>query len=208
MKPSAGRADARLPLALLAAIRQADTPPPTLADEPAGSMFPHRLGLSDVVEEQIRHFRRLRRLGRGVDEAHVIALLELVARRRDAASVFGVAGRELALLYLSGRRGLTRSLVRRLPSKLKRRATLRILRRAAERFMLASRVAVAAQPLEVRADGAVTVRAGTYGAACQLYSSLADNLWKLTAREGPGFAHPECQRRGDALCVWRADGSS
>ncbi len=90
--------DARLPLALLQAVQLQDTPPELLPEEHPRSFYPNRLGLSDVIEDQIRQMRRLARRRRRVGEAHVEALLELVARRSDAGAVFDAAG----LLELSG----------------------------------------------------------------------------------------------------------
>ncbi len=205
MSSTTRRADARLPLALLRAIQRADSARELMPDEHPGSIFPRRLGLSGVVEDQIREFRRLRRLRRGVDESRVIALLELVARRRDAADIFTAAGHELAAMYLSGPRAALRGIIRSLPRALRARAIARLLRSAHENFLLASEVSVQRAPLEIRAAGAVTVRAGTYGAACQLYSSLASNLLEMVGLNGQRFVHPECQRRGDVRCVWQAD---
>jgi hypothetical protein len=188
---------------LLCAVQQQDTPPELLPDEHPRSFFPHRLGLSGVVEEQIRQFRRLARLRRGVDEAQVEALLGLVARRPDAGDVFAAAGRGLAGLHFSGFMGALRRVVRRLPMPLRRRAAVRTLRTAQGAFLVATDLSVKPEPLEIRATDALSVRAGTEGAACQLYASLAASLLELSGAGPTTVVHPECQGRGDPRCVWR-----
>lgn len=188
---------------MLCAVQQQDTPPELLPDEHPRSFFPHRLGLSGVIEEQIRQFRRLARLRRGVDEAQVEALLGLVARRPDAGDVFAAAGRGLAGLHFSGLRGALRRIVRRLPMPLRRLAAVRTLRTAHGMFLVATDLAVEPEPLEIRATDALSVRAGGDGTACQLYASLAANLLELSGAGPTTVVHPECQGRGDQRCVWQ-----
>lgn len=202
---SGHRLDARLPLALLQAVRRQDTPPELLPEENAGSLFPNRLGLSGVIEGQIGHFRRMARLRRRVEAATVEALLELVARRRDAADVFDAAGRELARLHLSGPLAPLHGIARKLPGPLRRRAAVRALRRANRAFLGATDYSIEARPLEIRARGALTARVGDYGGICKLYTSFAANLLELSGLRARAIIHPECQRRGDARCIWKEE---
>jgi hypothetical protein len=203
MSPRNRNIDARLPLALLHAMRQQDTPPELMPDEHPRSFFPHRLGLSGVVEDQIRQFQRLARQRRRVTEAEVVALFQLIARRPDAGAVFTAAGRELAGLYFAGPRGLLRRIARRLPLPLRERAALRTLRAAHATYLIAADKTVATKPLEIRATDALTATVGEYSAACKLYSSLSASLLELSGLGVTTVAHPECQRRGDSRCLWR-----
>jgi predicted hydrocarbon binding protein len=209
MGRSRRRVDARLPLVLLQAVQQQDAPPELLPDEDAGSMFPNRLGLSDVIEGQVQQFRRLARLHRRVEADKVEALLELIARRRDAAVIFDVAGRELARMHFSGPLAAFRRMARKLPRRLRRRAAVRALRKANAAFLVAREHVVKAKPFEIRAEDALTARVGGYGAACKLYTSLAAGLLELSGLGTETVVHRECQRRGDTRCIWRveADGS-
>ena len=197
--------DAGLPLALLQAVKRQDAPTELMPDEHPPSFFPHRLGLSRVVEDQIRQFRRLARRRRGVAEAEVVALVELISRRSDAGAVFTAAGRELAGLCFSGPKGLLRRIARRLPLRLRQRAALRTLRSAHSTYLVAAEAAVETEPIEIRATDALTARVGEYGAACKLYGSLAANLLELSGLGATTVAHPECQRHGDERCVWRVE---
>jgi len=197
--------DARLPLALLQAVQLQDTPPELLPEEHPRSFYPNRLGLSNVIEDQIRQMRRLARLRRRVGEAQVEALLELVARRSDAGAVFDAAGRALAGLYFSGPVGVLRRIARRLPRPLRQRAAVRALRAANGSYLVAAELAVQSQPLEIRATDAVTARVGEYSAACKLYGSLAAGLLELSGLGRRTVAHTACQRHGDEQCVWQVE---
>lgn len=194
--------DSRLPLVLLRAIKNQDTPPELLPEENPGAMFPHRLGLSGVIDYQIRQFRRLARRRRRVETSHLQDLLELIARRADAAEIFVAAGRELAGYHFSGPIGLLRRAARRLPKALRRRAAVRALRRANGNFIVASSIQVDASPLSVRAVDSLTASVGEDGAACQFYGALAAGLVELSGAGAVEAIHSECQSRGDDACVW------
>ena len=85
--------DALLPLSLLEAVRNVDTPSDQFDAEYVDELRNKRLGLSDTVYAQIkRHTEAVRRRQRiGQDEA--IALAKLIGRRPDAEAVFRAAGR-------------------------------------------------------------------------------------------------------------------
>ncbi|UCF19099.1 MAG: hypothetical protein JSU87_14395 [Gemmatimonadota bacterium] len=199
------RVDARLPLALLRAIQQLDTPSEALPNENLSSFFPGRLGLSGVVGEKIRHLQRLARIRRRVAEEEVSALLELISRRADAGAVLEAAGRLLAVSHFHGPLGGLRGLARRMPARLRRRLALQTVRSAHQAFLAASDVAVEPGSLEIRANAPLTARASAYGAACRLYSSLTAGLLELSGLGQRLVSHPECQRRGDARCTWRVE---
>ncbi len=196
--------DARLPLALLRALQQLDTPPELLPDEVPAAIFPNRLGLSGVIEERVRKFEQFARARRRVDGSEVTSLLELIARRTDAGAVFAAAGQALAELHFKGI-SLRRPIARRLPRPLRVRAAVRELRKAQGKFLVAADLKVRRKPLEIHATDALTARVGEYGGACRLYSALAARVLELSGLRGPTVVHPECQRLGDACCVWRVE---
>lgn len=203
MRSSARNVDPRLPLALLRAVRQQDTPAEWLPDEKPTSSFPHRLGLSDVVQDQIREFRRLAQRRWRVEQSRVEALLELIARRPDATEIFAAAGRTLASLHFSGPSAVLRRSARRFPKPIRRRAALRALRAAAAAFLVAEETEVMASPLAIRATDALTARVGDAGIACSLYSSLAAGLLEMSGVEPAEVVHAECQARGADRCLWK-----
>lgn len=197
--------DPQLPLALLLAVRRQDTPGDLLPDENPERSFPGRLGLSDVVERQIREFRRLARRHRRVEVDQVEALLRLIARRPDAGTIFDVAGRTLADRIAGGLRGQLRGLVRHLPESLRYRAAARVLRGARGDVLIARDASVRFDPFELRAVDVLTARIDPSGSACRLYEALMAGLVQLHGGDARSTVHVECETRGDEACVWRIE---
>ncbi len=201
--------DPRVPLALLRTVQERDAPGELLPDEDPGASFPHRLGLTGVVEDQIQEFQRLARKRRRVTAEQVQGLLELITRRPDAAPIFEAAGRELAELCIRGPTGLLVRLTRRLPSDALRRRTLaRALRAAHGRILLAEDLEVGSSPVELRAVNALTADVGTMGVACRLYAGLLAGLAESVGLALARASHPECQARGYSACLWTLDRST
>lgn len=196
------RIDSKLPLALLRAVQHQDTPPELLPEENPSAMFPNRLGLSGVIEEQIRRLHSRVRRRKRVEEDQVRALLELISRRSDATEVFSAAGRELASFHFSGPLGRLRRLARRLPGWFRRRAVINGLRRANGTFVVATDKTVDTRPVKVRATDSLLAQVGSEGTACQLYSSLAVSLVEMIGAGPADVVHTRCQARGDEACVW------
>jgi hypothetical protein len=202
MSDRATQIDARLPLALLSAIKQQDTPHQLMPDENPRAFFPNRLGLSGVIDVQIRQFKRLARLARRVDLPQVEALLELAARRSDASAVLTDAGQRLAAFHFSGPIGTLRRLKRHLPRRLRRRAAVRALRSAHDAFLIAADLSVHSDPLSIHATDALTARVGEYTGSCKLYGSMAASLMDHLGLGPAQVTHSQCQRHGAERCVW------
>ena len=81
-----------VPLAVLEAVRNLDTPVEDGLTEFADELLSKRLGLSDTVTLQLAQYEALVRRDARVERAHVEALLRLVGRRPDAELVFADAG--------------------------------------------------------------------------------------------------------------------
>lgn len=96
------RVHARVALALLEALQRQDLPEEVLVDENVSLTLPRRLGLSHVVDAQVRRYREEVRRNRRVPETEVADLIRLAARRPDAPDLFEQVGRSLALPLRSG----------------------------------------------------------------------------------------------------------
>src|SRR5438876_12061633 len=94
-----------VPLAVLEAVRNLDTPVEDGLSEFAEELLSKRLGLSPTVALQLVQYEAQVRRDAGADPAHVEALLRLVGRRPDADLVFAGAGRR------GGRRAVRRGVV-------------------------------------------------------------------------------------------------
>ncbi len=90
------RIHARVALALLEALQRQDLPEEVLVDENVSITLPRRLGLSHVVDAQVRRYREEVRRNRRVPEPEVVDLIRLAARRPDAPDLFERVGRSLA----------------------------------------------------------------------------------------------------------------
>lgn len=202
MSSKANGVDPQLPLALLRAVRETDTPPELMPEEDLEAAFPQRLGLSGVIDSQIREFRRLARRRRRVEIRQVEALLKLIARRPDADRIFESAGHALAERKFRRLRGLRR-LARHLPEALRYRIAARALRSASGDVLIATDVSVVPSPFELRADETLTARVDPDGRACRLYGALAAGSVEAYGASPGSVLHLECEGRGDECCVWR-----
>jgi hypothetical protein len=89
--------EASVPLAMLEALKAFDHPGEVMKEENLTMTLPRRLGLSDVIDRQIRLLRVESRRGRRVPMTEVLDLIRLVLRRPDADRVFEEVGRSLAV---------------------------------------------------------------------------------------------------------------
>ncbi len=112
-----------VPLAVLEAVRNLDTPVEDGLSEFAEELLSKRLGLSATVAMQLREYETMVRRGAAADRGHVEALLRLVGRRPDADLVFADAGRRAARRAVRRMFALTRLAVARVDDLLAVQAT-------------------------------------------------------------------------------------
>lgn len=188
-------------LVLLESLRDVDTPAEVLEDEAFHISLPRRLGLSDVIDGQMRRYADMRKRRRQLEASEFLDLLRLIARRPDARMVFEAAGDRLGSEYVS-RTPRAAGLARRLaPAGLRRRSLLRHLRRVAESLSPGSSIR------SDRADPSISVArclpavADESGSACGMitaaFTACASGLGETTP-----VRHPSCESRGDASCLW------
>jgi hypothetical protein len=191
-----------LPLSLLEAMRNLDSPSDEEVAEYVDELLKKRLGLSDTVAAQIGRYEDVVKRDGTVPSGELEQILRLVGRRTDAALVFADGGRRAARRAMGRLAGTTRWAARSLPRALRRRIGFRGARRAAlEVFdtVLARRGADAVATL----DTDVAIRATPDGAACAFYAAaLAELLRHLVDFEG-SMDHTSCRARGDERCEWR-----
>lgn len=192
-----------VPLSLLEALRNLDTPVGDGLDELAGEIVAKRFGLSSTVAAQIDRYQEAYRRGLPVPVDETVGVFRLVGRRPDAPLVFADAGRRAARYAARGVSWPMRVMMGAAPGFLRRRLGARAARRAAERIFAAS--------LEVRGRSAravvsqpLSLLATAEGQACSFYgAALAELLRTLTGFEG-AMVHGRCRGRGDDICRWQA----
>ena len=169
-----------VPLAVLEAIRNLDTPVEDGLGEFADELLIKRFGLSATVQTQLAEYEALVRRDARVPPEHVEALLRLVGRRPDADLVFAEAGRRAA------RRAVRRAFI-----------GVRLLARLHE-LGREGRLPVA------RVPDALAIRATPDGGACVLYSAAFAELVRLLMRFECAMLHTACRSSGVDRCEWRA----
>lgn len=196
--------DARLPLAMLEAVKAIDTPAAELDADFVHELRNKRLGLSETVLLQIRRYHDAVRARQRIGYDEVLALARLIGRRPDADLAFREAGRRWARAFVdtvsSPRRGAARSL----PALIARPIALGALRTISRRFMNGTLVRQGSTLL-LEVESPVSADAAPKGAGCGLYEAAFRESLQLLADADGAVDHVMCRTRGDARCQWRAE---
>jgi hypothetical protein len=198
-KPTAA---ALIPLSLLEALRNLDTPVEDGMDELAEEIAVRRLGLSPTVAAQIQRYRQAAERRGTVDTEEVLSVLRLIGRRPDAALVFADAGRRAARYAARTRGRSSRTLARLSPKAVARRLALRSVARLA-RTIFDGEVSERDRVVEIRMTAPLSIVAAPGGEACLFYGSAYQELLRgLTGFEG-ALPHEVCVSQGQPICLWR-----
>ena len=185
-------------LRLLEAIRDQDVPGEVLEEEDPSVTLPRRLGLSEVVERQIRTYKEdVRRRTRLSDE-EVRDLFRLVIRRPDAEEIFLQVGRLLAGDAHRGgwRRFLPRGIAYALARSRVRRGLKGLFGRRVGGF--------GRGPCAVEGRTLIFYEADPGGAACAFLTGFLEATLEQASGRRATARHTRCQARGDAHCRWEA----
>jgi predicted hydrocarbon binding protein len=200
----AATVDPLLPLSLLEAVRNVDTPQGDLEAEFVAELRNKRLGLSDTVHAQIKRYgEAVRRQHRPLqDEA--VALAKLIGRRPDAEAVFRSAGRHLAKEAYLTLSTTARRTILVLPSLLARPLALRHARRIAARYFDGT-IRRVGNYLMLEVPESVTIDTAPRAAGCTYYEAGLRELLRLLIGGGASVEHVRCASRGEGQCEWRAE---
>ena len=194
---------ALLPLALLEAVQNIDTPPDDGLGALEAELAAKRLGLSPTVAAQVARYRELARSGGDVATEEVVGVFRLVGRRPDAALVYADAGRR-AGRYSARRLGwTTRAMLAIAPARLRAILGLRAAGVLARRWLLADLRAVEGLA-RCEMTHSLAMQARDDGVGCQFYTNAFAELLRLVVWfEGP-LIHEGCLAHGDRTCRWQA----
>ena len=187
-----------VPLAVLEAVKNLDTPVEDGLSEFAEELLSKRLGLSPTVEMQLREYEGMVRRNAGADPSHVEALLRLVGRRPDADLVFADAGRRAARRAVRGLFAGTRLAARAVP-----RAFGYMAARRAARAVFAGELKRESQIPVARVSDPLALHATPDGAACALYGAGFTELLRLLVGFEGAMLHVSCRATGGTACEWR-----
>lgn len=193
---------ALIPLSLLEAIRNLDTPVEDGLEELAEEIVVRRLGLSPTVAAQIQRYRQAADRGGSVELDETISVLRLVGRRVDAPLVFADAGRRAARYAARGRGRSSRTLAKVSPGRVAQRLALRSAARLS-RTIFGGELKSRPECVEVRMQTPLSIDALPTGEACVFYGAVYQELLRgLTGFEG-ALIHERCRATGGDACVWR-----
>ncbi len=192
-----------IPMSLLEALRNLDTPVEDGLEELAGEIVAKRLGLSSTVAAQIARYQDQVRRGEPVSVDEAVSVFRLAGRRPDAALVFADAGRRAARYAGRSAPVLARAATRLVPGGLGRSLGAGAAQRAARR-VLGLELTVGESGAVAEIAKPLSILALPEGEACAFYASaLAELLRLLTGFEG-AMVHERCRGKGDDSCRWRA----
>jgi hypothetical protein len=192
-----------IPMSLLEALRNLDTPVEDGLEELAGEIVSKRLGLSTTVAAQIARYQETARHGGLVPLEEALAVFRLAGRRPDSALVFADAGRRAARYSARTNPIPVRVAVGLSPSGLRRPIGGRAAAAAARRI-LRSELRVGPTTAEARAGSSLAMQALPDGRGCAFYGAAFNELLRcLTGFEG-AMVHERCRARGDTQCRWKA----
>jgi predicted hydrocarbon binding protein len=196
--------DSLLPLSLLEAVRNVDTPSDQFDAEYVDELRNKRLGLSDTIYAQIKRHTEAVRKGHRTSHDEAIALAKLIGRRPDAEAVFRAAGRYMARQAYATVSPVTRRMMRLLPSAMSRPMAYRHARKISSRY-LSGNVRRVGNFLLLEVPRSITIGVAPGSIGCTYYeASLRELLLRLIGSIG-AVEHVRCTGRGEGTCEWRAD---
>jgi hypothetical protein len=196
--------DALLPLSLLEAVRNVDTPSDSFDTEYVDELRNKRLGLSDTIYVQIKRHTEAARKGRRIGQDEAVALSKLIGRRPDAEEVFRAAGRYMAREAYRTISPVTRKLMRLLPTAVARPMAFRHAQKITARY-LSGNVRRVGNYLMLDVPRSVTLGSGPGVAGCAYYESSLREMLRLLVGSIGTVEHTRCNGRQEGTCEWRAD---
>lgn len=193
-----------IPLSLLEAMRNLDTPIDDGLSELAQEMVAKRLGLSHTVAAQIERYRDAAAREATVPLDEAVSVFRLVARRGDAQLVFADAGRRTARHAVRRAARPLRTALRASPRRLRQRLGVRAAGRLARRVLGAEFTPLGALAEARLGDASLATRAGALGVGCSYYGAAFAELLRLLSGFEGAMLHEQCRANGASACVWRA----
>lgn len=188
-------------LAILESLRVTDTPSETIDDEEFTQSLPRRLGLSEVIDTQIRRYTSMRDSGYTLDVSELNDLLRLIGRRPDAEAVFAAAGTRLARQHFDDQFVLTRASRRMFPVQVRERFMLRSAGRIARAVSPSSAVSTSQSPPGLEVEDCVLSDVGS-GLACSMLTAAMQECLERYVKDGGLVQHKSCKGRGSDACTW------
>jgi hypothetical protein len=187
-------------LVILEVLKEQDRPTEILEDENPTHTLPRRLGLSGVVDAQIRRYREDVKGKRKLGDEELNDLFALVLRRPDASRIFFLAGARVL-----GEDLKPPALSRLAPRALKMRRAKREVKRTFHRLFGRKMGAFAPGGFVLEGAGLFFFQTDARGHACNFVTSLCEGVLRRHFGRTARVSHALCQSRGDSTCRWVGD---
>lgn len=198
--------DALLPLSLLEAVRDIDTPQGDFETEFVPELRNKRFGLSETVYTQIRRYSEAVKRNQRSTYDEAVALARLIGRRPDAEAVFREAGRMLAQASYVTVSPVARRVLRAVPGIVSRPMVLRRARKLARRYLNGT-ISRRGSSVLLEVPASVTADAASRAAGCAYYETCLREILRLLTGTASPVEHVRCSTRGEGSCQWRAEWS-
>ena len=196
--------DALLPLSLLEAVRNVDTPADSFEAEYVDELRNKRLGLSDTIYSQIRRHTEAVKRGKRIPQEEAVALAKLIGRRPDAEAIFRAAGKYLAREAYLTISPVTRKVLRVMPAALARPIAFKRAKKLTGRYINGT-VRRVSNFLLLDVPRSVTLDTAPSGIGCTYYESMLKELLRMLIGSIGAVDHVRCASRGEGTDEWRAD---
>ncbi|MEO8199954.1 MAG: hypothetical protein ABI679_05465 [Gemmatimonadota bacterium] len=191
-----------IPLSLLEAIRNLDTPVEDGLEELAGEMVSKRLGLSPTVAAQIARYAEAARKDARVPMDEALSVFRLVDRRPDAGLIFADGGRRAARHGLKGGKFPVGNLVASTPGFVGRAVGIRRASNAARRI-LGAELTMHGVVAAAKVESPLSAEVARSGKGCAFYGAALGELLRYQIGFEGVMNHERCRSRGDTVCEWR-----
>jgi hypothetical protein len=196
--------DALLPLSLLEAVRNVDTPGDQFEAEYVDELRNKRLGLSETIYAQIKRHTDAARRGLRTGQEESVALAKLIGRRPDSEAVFRAAGRFMARQAYMTVSPVKRTLMRLLPSAMARPMAYRHAQKIVARY-LGGNMRHVGTFLSLEVPRSITLGTAPGSIGCTYYEASFRELLRLLIGSIGAVEHVRCSGRGEGACEWRSD---
>ena len=201
-----GTVSALLPLSLLEAIRAHDRPGEILEDEDLTVSLPRRLGLTGVVETQMKRYEAARKSGRGVPVEEFLSLVRLVLKRPDATPILADTGRRMADAHAQRIAGGWVKLLRALPGGFLAGAYRRSAKRLLHQMAGNASVTIHGRPPIVQISENPIAGLEPVGTVCAMYTAALEALGETYAGTSVHALHARCVGTRAPACEWKVGG--
>lgn len=176
------------------ALQHKDRPDEVLEDEDVSRTMPRRLGLSEVIDRQVRFQRENVRQGHKFTVDELAEFMRLTLRRPDAREIFLDTGARLSAKGAG--------LARLLPRRLRFAVAKRRIRKRLDQLFARRLGGFLSGPFAFETSASPFVQVDSTGEACHLLTGLCQQALRDVVDRELTVTMVACETKGDPSCRW------